>query len=136
MQPLLAASRHSADTNALNYNVVEQRFFMSKRIILVLVVAMISGQCAYAKGPSEKKASGEQLFKQHCSSCHIGGSNSVKESKPVAGSKELITIIKFKNYLSSPPGHMPYYQNLVNDPKLLKALYSYCKTLKVTATKT
>jgi mono/diheme cytochrome c family protein len=79
------------------------------------------------KKPLEK---GEQLFQQHCASCHAGGGNSVKSNRPVAGSKELSSFAKFKQYLTTPPGHMPYYQGIVKDHQTLSALYNYCKKLK------
>jgi mono/diheme cytochrome c family protein len=72
---------------------------------------------------------GEQVFKQYCASCHIGGGNRVKPGRPVAGSRELATIMAFKSYLSAPPGHMPYYRSVVGDQKMLEALYKYCKQL-------
>jgi len=81
-----------------------------------------------AKRPS-KHLSGEQVFKQYCASCHLGGGNRVKAHHPVAGSKQLATMATFKSYLSDPPGHMPYYQMVVKDEKTMQALYDYCKKL-------
>lgn len=83
-----------------------------------------------AKGKHNLENSGAQIFQQRCASCHAAGGNSVNEKRPLAGSKELSTIAHFKSYLSAPPGHMPYYQDVVGDEKTLKALYDYCKTLK------
>lgn len=73
---------------------------------------------------------GAAIFKQYCASCHLGGGNSVKPSLPVAESKKVSNIGIFKDYLSDPPGHMPYYENLVNDKKSLEALFKYCNSLK------
>lgn len=84
---------------------------------------------------AKDKVSGEHLFQQHCASCHFGGGNKIKSGRNVAGSKQLSSLPTFKAYLSSPPGHMPHYQNLVSNPKLLKALYDYCKTLKAAPVK-
>jgi hypothetical protein len=57
--------------------------------------------------------------------------NLVNNAKPVAGSKELRSLALFKAYLAHPPGHMPYYEHLVKDQKVLQALYDYCKSLKL-----
>ncbi len=79
---------------------------------------------------STKKLDGNQLFQQNCAGCHAAGENKVDPNHPVAGSKELATLASFKTYLSAPPGHMPYYEHIVNDDSTLKALYNYCKQLK------
>ncbi len=79
---------------------------------------------------SAPKPNGALLFQQNCASCHAGGDNKVKPSRPIVGSKELSTLANFKSYLSAPPGHMPYYEHVVNDEPTLKALYKYCKELK------
>jgi hypothetical protein len=78
----------------------------------------------------ENKADGAKVFAEYCTKCHTGGGNVLNESKPVAESKQLSTLAVFKSYLSSPPGHMPYYQNIVENKKTLDALYKYCKQLK------
>lgn len=83
----------------------------------------------------QKKNLGEQVFAQHCASCHADGGNAVKPSHPVAGSKQLATLATFKDYLSEPPGHMPYYEHVVNDRPTLEALYKYCKQLKKPSSK-
>jgi mono/diheme cytochrome c family protein len=75
------------------------------------------------------KADGKEIFAQNCAGCHQAGDNQVNLNKPVAGSDKLQTLALFKQYLSAPPGHMPYYQHVVNDKKTLEALYSYCKGL-------
>jgi mono/diheme cytochrome c family protein len=88
-----------------------------------------------AKKNASRAVDGKQVFEQHCASCHAGGGNRVHPHRPVAGSKQLATIAVFKGYLSEPPGHMPFYADVVNDEATLKALYDYCRTLKVTPTK-
>ncbi len=103
---------------------------MKQTIMIALTISVMFVQPALAEKDKPKPATGEQIFTQHCASCHTGGGNSVNESKPIVGSKELATIGKFKSYLSNPPGHMPYYQNLVNDRKMLDALHKYCKSIK------
>lgn len=102
---------------------------MNKKVLVALVlICGMAPQAALAEKKNSK--SGSQLFRQYCSKCHLGGGNIVKEAKPVSGSKELASFATFKAYLSNPPGHMPYYQNLVSDPKLLQSIYDYCKHLK------
>jgi mono/diheme cytochrome c family protein len=76
------------------------------------------------------KIDGEQVFQQHCAGCHAGGGNTVKPNRPLAGSKELNSLATFKAYLSIPPGHMPYFKDVVGDRRTLTALWKYCKTLK------
>lgn len=102
-----------------------------EQIVLVLFIALPIGIMlpTSAKKPA-KPLTGTQLFQQNCASCHQDGSNRVNPNHPIAGSKELATLASFKNYLKAPPGHMPYYQHIVNDDAILKALYNYCKTLK------
>src|SRR5271154_4701042 len=104
-----------------------QAFRISVHVIAVgAAIALILPSTAK---PSSKPRSGEQVFKQYCASCHLGGGNRVKEHHPVAGSKQLSTMAVFKSYLSEPPGHMPYYHMVVKDEKTMQALYDYCKKL-------
>ena len=77
-----------------------------------------------------KKATGAETFKMYCATCHAGGGNKVDPNHPLAGSTQLDSIVRFKDYLSAPPGHMPYYETLVKDKATLEALFKYCKTLK------
>lgn len=77
-----------------------------------------------------KKATGQETFQQYCASCHVAGGNIIKPSKSLVESKKLNSFALFKNYLNSPTGHMPYYDNLCKNPKALKALYNYVKTLE------
>jgi len=98
-------------------------------LVLLLILSMGIVLPTVAK-KSTKSFDGKQLFQQNCASCHQDGSNKVNPDHPVAGSKELATLASFKNYLKAPPGHMPYYQHIVNDDAILKALYNYCKGLK------
>jgi len=107
---------------------------MNERIqrgVLVLVLSLSIGIVlpTLAK-KSPKTFDGKQLFQQNCASCHQDGGNKVSPDHPVAGSKELATLASFKNYLKAPPGHMPYYEHIVNDDAILKSLYNYCKNLK------
>lgn len=98
--------------------------------VAVASVASFVAPSIAKKATTKPIERGEQTYKQYCASCHAGGGNTVKSNHPVAGSKELATIAKFKSYLSAPPGHMPYYQNVVKDQATLSALFDYCKTLK------
>lgn len=102
-----------------------------KRNSLPLVVCLVPLLCLFPQvAATPKKVDGARVFQQHCAKCHAEGGNIVKPSRLVAESKHLASLVLFKSYLSSPPGHMPYYQNIVKDPKILSALYNYCKTLK------
>lgn len=79
-----------------------------------------------------KTDEGEQVYHTNCASCHSDGSNKVNPNKPLAGSAKLDSIVTFKDFLNTPPTHMPYYQHIVKDPKAVEALYNYCKKLKKT----
>lgn len=100
---------------------------------LLLTLLLAAGVASFLPSSANKnvqrKMDGEQIFKQHCASCHAGGGNNIKPKHPVAGSKQLATLATFKAYLSCPPGHMPYYQNVVGNDRILEALYKYCKHL-------
>ena len=105
---------------------------MKKEIVLTvggaaIFIALLS-PCSAKKAPA--KPDGGKLFQQHCASCHAGGGNTVNPNVPLAESKKLASLATFKQYLSAPPGHMPFYQNLVNDKEMLSALHKYCKGLK------
>lgn len=82
------------------------------------------------KDTPARKIDGAAVFKQYCASCHAQGGNRVTPSRPVAESKKVANIGIFKEYLSAPPGHMPYYQQVVKDKKTLEALFKYCNGLK------
>lgn len=90
------------------------------------ITALISGPALGKK--AHKSVDGAKLFAQYCASCHVGGGNIVKPKRGLAGSKKLENILEFKAYLSSPPGHMPYYHNVVTDKEKLSSLYEYCKS--------
>lgn len=98
----------------------------------VLAFAFLQSLPSNAKAAkaSAKKITGAESFKMYCASCHAGGGNKVDPNHPLAGSEQLVSIVHFKDYLSSPPGHMPYYESLVKDKAALEALYKYCKTMK------
>lgn len=113
------------------YNDFPGKEITVKRNSVPLMVCLVPSLCLFSPvAAAPKKVDGAQLFQQHCAKCHAEGGNIVKPSRPVAESKQLASLVLFKSYLSSPPGHMPYYQNIVKDPKILSALYNYCKTLK------
>jgi hypothetical protein len=98
----------------------------------VLLCLFFAGQFSALIGsasPHHRPVTGEVLFKQYCAECHLGGGNRVHENHPIAGSKTLASIVTFKDYLKSPPGHMPYYQSVVKNQRVLEALYKYCKAL-------
>jgi mono/diheme cytochrome c family protein len=97
-----------------------------------VICLLFAGQFATLYGlasPQHKPVTGEVLFKQYCAECHVGGGNRVRESHPIAGSKTLSSVVTFKDYLKSPPGHMPYYQSVVKNERILNALYKYCKSM-------
>lgn len=73
---------------------------------------------------------GEQVFKENCASCHLGGGNIMDAKKPVKGSQKLSSLDNFKEYLTKPSGAMPAAPKIVKDAATLEALYKYCKTLK------
>ncbi len=107
---------------------MNKKFQWGVALLLVLVSA---GILVPSNAKRQKKAvDGQQVFQQHCASCHQNGDNKVNPNHPLAGSKELATLASFKNYLAAPPGHMPYYEHIVNDDATLRALYKYCKQLK------
>lgn len=97
-------------------------------LIFVFALLAIPAIAEKEKGTS-KNTDGAQIFAQRCAKCHAGGGNSIKSSKPLAGSNYLKSIATFKAYLKSPTGHMPYYDEIVENKKSLQALYDYCKTL-------
>ncbi|MFA6212866.1 MAG: hypothetical protein WCT03_06375 [Candidatus Obscuribacterales bacterium] len=113
---------------------MNSKFRLPAVVIALFILAFVSLQSnpCTAKGAkaSAKKLSGSESFKMYCASCHAGGGNKVDPNHPLAGSEQLVSIVRFKDYLSSPPGHMPYYESLVKDKATLEALYKYCKTMK------
>jgi len=104
--------------------------FLAYAALVVFLGGLVLPTTAKPTAKSAAKVrTGEEVFKQFCANCHLGGGNRVKENHPVAGSKQLSTLAAFKSYLSAPPGHMPYYQSIVKDDKTLQLLYDYCKKL-------
>lgn len=98
--------------------------------LLVLLAIAVNYSPATAKKEKTRKPNGAKIFAQYCSNCHFGGANLLKERHPVANSKELSTLATFKSYLRQPPGHMPHYQEIVDNQQVLEALYKFCKALK------
>ena len=96
----------------------------------LLVLSLSLSICSSSARKPKPVPSGAQIFQQYCSSCHLGGGNAAKNGKPVYSSHVLATMATFKSYLDSPPGHMPRYKELVENDKLMRALFDYCKTLK------
>ncbi len=94
-------------------------------VVLFVILATIS---APVLGKNKaKKLDGAGIYAQHCAKCHGSGGNLLKSSKPISGSQQLASLATFKAYLTSPPGHMPFYQDLVGNKKMLETLYQYCK---------
>lgn len=104
-------------------------------IVVCCLVSLVSLAPSEAQEGKPKIIDGKAIFQQQCASCHTAGGNNLKPSAQVAESKQLTSLATFKAYLSVPPGHMPYYQNVVKDQSVLNALYKYCKTLKKQPTK-
>ncbi len=98
--------------------------------IALVAICLIPDLPTTAKKPGQKKATGEQIFRQQCASCHAGGGNLVNPKRPISGSSKLSSEAVFKDYLQNPVGHMPYYKNLQVDRAALQSLYEYCKTFK------
>lgn len=98
-----------------------------REILIAGVLALFLATPALS---AKKELSGTEIFQQYCASCHVAGGNIVKPSKSLVSSKKLGTFALFKAFLNSPTGHMPYYQNLCKNDKLLKSLYKYVKTLE------
>jgi mono/diheme cytochrome c family protein len=106
---------------------------MRSKILIFAVCGIVLGSFvapSSANRIKNKKVSGESVYKTHCASCHGAGGNLVSDKHPIAGSKELSTLAQFKQYLNSPPGHMPHYAALVANDESLKALYEYVKSIK------
>lgn len=101
-------------------------------VAIIFTIAFGSLSLAQDKTPEKVKGDrkGAEVFKQYCSSCHLGGGNRVNDKKPVAGSTVLKSITTFQKYLEQPPGHMPHYESLVKDKATVKKLLEYCRTLK------
>lgn len=104
---------------------VMQNFIVGTLAVIFIMLSI--NQLSFAH--KDRQPSGEILFRQYCQSCHPGGGNVSRTDRPIYGSKKLINLAIFKSYLEAPPGHMPYYQELVNDRKMLNAVYDYCKHL-------
>ncbi len=73
---------------------------------------------------------GEKIFKENCSSCHINGLNKLAPSKPIIGSPILNNFNTFAEQLKYGVGVMPAFPNIANNKEDLKALYDYCIKLK------
>ena len=100
-----------------------------RNVLICLFFAAQFSALIGSASPHKRPVTGEVLFKQYCAECHLGGGNRVHENHPIAGSKNLASIVTFTDYLKSPPGHMPYYQSVVKNQRVLDALYRYCKSL-------
>lgn len=97
------------------------------------ICAIITLLCATTNQSEAKQASnqkGKRVFQQYCSSCHVAGGNIIKPSKAISTSNKLGTLALFQAYLNSPNGHMPHYENLCKDKKMLQSLYQYVRTLE------
>lgn len=108
---------------------MNQQHLNAELLLAVLFLALFS-LLVLPSEAAKKQISGEHIFKERCAKCHVGGANTLKPDKPLAGSRQLQSIATFKSYLKAPPGHMPYYQEIVENKESLKALYEYCKTIK------
>lgn len=82
---------------------------------------------SYAASPAAK---GEQIFMTNCAVCHAAGANIIDPSKPVKGSKKLVSLELFKSLLTKPEGSMPSFPQIAQNEADLTALLTYCKNLK------
>ena len=104
--------------------------FSTNSAVIVLLMATFSSFLVTEPGACRKQATGKYLFAQRCASCHSAGGNLVEPARPLKDSKNLSSLQLFEEYLKKPPGHMPYYEDVLKDPVMLKKLYDYCRTLK------
>lgn len=119
-------------------------------LVLAIMIAVGAAQSPADSKDSKKKAKpatraqkkpdnpdlkkGSELFGSSCASCHPGGRNKIKRSKPITGSWTLATLSTFKSYLDEPIGTMPHYEHIISDEKNLELLYKYVKTLESDST--
>lgn len=107
--------------------------FLAAALILFTTAMGATAKDRRKSKPTEKFDKGEVVYRNNCAKCHSDGSNKVNPNKPLAGSSKLDSMVSFKDFLSTPPTHMPYYTHIVKDPQAMEALYNYCKKLKKTA---
>jgi mono/diheme cytochrome c family protein len=96
----------------------------------VLAVAALVGLCTIAGQKTTAAPNGEAVFKNNCAGCHTGGKNDLDPKKPIIGSKKLKSVGDFKEFISKGAGNMPPQTEVVKDDQAVRALFTYCKSLK------
>lgn len=86
-----------------------------------------TGYKACAAGPT---ATGEKLFQANCAGCHAAGGNLIDPTKPLKGSKKLVSKELFKSAILNPTGSMAPFPQIAENDADLTVLYNYCKSLK------
>ena len=91
-------------------------------ITVVLVgVFILAGMTQGTTAP----ASGEQLFKENCVSCHVGGGNILNKQMPLKGSSDLKTFVAFLTQIRKPQQPMPSFPPSKISDKQARGLYDY-----------
>jgi len=95
--------------------------FLSLLAVILVGVFTSVGMTQGKTGP----ASGEQVFKEQCSSCHAGGGNIVNPKMPLKGSPPLKTFAAFLSWIRKPVQPMPPFPpSKISDAQARK-LYDY-----------
>ena len=105
------------------------KFFFFIILINFVFTMVYSSVWSSQSMSSQKKTTGEKLFKSNCSGCHLNGQNLIKPNKPIIGSQKLSNKETFKSFLQSPPPPMPNFKNLTLKEDSLDALYNYVVSL-------
>lgn len=105
--------------------------FIKTLLFVFFINLMVMAYNSFSQELKNKadSASGEKLFKNNCSGCHLNGTNLIKPDKPIIGSLKIKSQANFGAFLENPPPPMPKFANITTKPETLNALYSYVVSL-------
>jgi cytochrome c6 len=100
---------------------------MKRAVFLCLMVVILVGLFTIAglTQGTAAPASGEQLFKEQCASCHAHGGNILNPKKPLKGSPLLKTFEGFLSQIRKPMQPMPPFPVSKISDQQARQLYDY-----------
>jgi cytochrome c6 len=99
-----------------------------KQLVLLSITAVILTSLFTIAGMQQGTAvpsSGEQLFKENCAACHVGGGNIVNPKMPLKGAPLLKTFAAFLSQIRKPQPPMTAFPPARISEEQARKLYAY-----------
>jgi cytochrome c6 len=100
---------------------MKQAVLLSAMVVMLTSLFTITG----IQQGATASASAQQLFKENCAACHVGGGNIVNPKMPLKGAPLLKTFAAFLTQIRKPQPPMPAFPPAKISDAQARKLYDY-----------